>query len=997
MRTMITVFFGLLALSVTAQDKTTGSIQGVIIDDKTAETVPFAEIRLLPENKPTQSDLDGKYVFSGLQPGLYTIKVSSNDYPGEIITITDIDVKANTVSTIDVRMNTTVTAETDTVVHNAVDGEVVITATKNRESIGIFYLEQKNAPNFSDGTSAEIIKRSPDKTAGEAIRRINGASIQDNKFVIIRGLNDRYNAAFLNGGPLPSSESDRKAFSFDIFPSNMLDNILISKTATPDQPAEFAGGLITINTKSVPDKKFYSISCGTGYNTITTFKDQKSYEGGKLDWLGFDDGTRKISSAIPAQLSFPTGITQQAELAKQVSTDWTLTDKQFSPNYNLQFAAGFTPKIGKRVLGVIASLTYNRTFNYNETTRRSYANSVGSGNASQMESDYLDKVYSEQVLGGALLNLSYRINEANSISFKNIYSINSDDRLINRTGEIGPLDANPILLRSNARWFTSNSIYSGQINGDHLLKKTRMRINWLVSYSSVKRSIPNLRRSAYTRYKYINDPTDPNPYDTVYSANISATNVGPSYGGGMFFSQNNESSLSSRVDFTYPVLLFGSVKTDLKLGGMVQFRDRSFEARQLGYTRYGIAGGSIDFDQNLLYLPEDQIFAPENMGLIQPASGGSNGVGGFKLTDGTKNSDSYTAKSLLNAGYFMMDNRFKNDMRLVWGVRTEYFNQQLTAIRDDKSELNLNTFKLDILPSVNYVYAITKKQNFRLSYSQTLNRPEYRELAPFAFYDFNTNFVVSGNDSLQRARIHNADMRYEYFPGRGQIFSATVFYKHFTNPIEQISRADVTSEISYKNVPTAQNYGLELEARSLLSSIIKSDTGSFFDQLTVYANLAIIRSSVDVSGVVGSIGDSRPLQGQSPYVFNAGLYYNNEQYDWSATVSLNRVGPRIAIVGNVNEPDLWENARTFLDLQLSKSFMDGRAEFKLNVSNILAQKQEFYQNTNASESQKGVSGLFNTIFIGDKNNRSGLNETSDDVIWSTIFGRTFSASFSIRF
>ena len=332
------------------------------------------------------------------------------------------------------------------------------------------------------------------------------------------------------------------------------------------------------------------------------------------------------------------------------------------------------------------------------------------------------------------------------------------------------------------------------------------------------------------------------------------------------------------------------------------------------------------------------------MGLITPPGGGSNGVGGFKLTEGTKTTDSYKAQSLLNAAYVMMDNRFKNNMRLVWGARAEYFNQQLTAVRNDNSDLKLNTYKFDILPSANFVYAITRKQNLRLCYSQTLNRPEYRELAPFAFYDFNTNFVVSGNDTLQRARIQNADLRYEYFPGRGQILSASVFFKQFENPIEQISRPDVSGEISYKNVPTAQNYGLELEARSLLSSIFKSDSGSVMEKLTVYANLAIIRSSVDVSGVLGSISDSRPLQGQSPYVLNAGLYYTNEQYNWTATVSINRVGPRIAIVGNVNEPDLWENSRTFLDLQLTKGFMDGKAEFKLNASNLLAQKQEFYQN-----------------------------------------------------
>jgi Outer membrane protein beta-barrel family len=321
----------------------------------------------------------------------------------------------------------------------------------------------------------------------------------------------------------------------------------------------------------------------------------------------------------------------------------------------------------------------------------------------------------------------------------------------------------------------------------------------------------------------------------------------------------------------------------------------------------------------------------------------------------------------------------------------------LTALRDDNTELKINTTKLDILPSLNFIYSVTKRQNVRFSYSQTLNRPEYRELAPFAFFDFNTNFLLSGNDTLLRASIQNLDLRYEYFPGRGQILSATAFYKHFSNPIEQITRADVSNEISYRNVPTAQNYGIELEARSLVSSILHADTNSFFEQLTVYSNLAIIRSSVDVSKVIGNSADSRPLQGQSPYVFNAGLYYNNVKHNWSATVSVNRVGPRIAIVGNVNEPDLWENSRTFLDFQVSKSFWENRAEFKLNVANILAQKQIFYQNNGNDERAKGVNGLFNSIFVGEKTNRTGLDESMDDTVWSTVFGRVFSASLSIRF
>lgn len=988
MKVLATVLLLFSIATTYAQDKTSGAIQGKVIDGTTGETIPFATVELLPNATKTSSDLDGIYKFHKLKEGQYSVRVSYAGFPD--LLITDIKVTLNQVTMVDLTLK-------DTSGGTGI-GEVVITAKRNREDVSDLYLQQKKAANVSDGISAEVIKRTPDRSAGDVLKRVSGASIQDNKFAVIRGLNDRYNAAYLNGGLLPSSESDRKAFSFDIFPANMLDNIVISKTATPDQPADFAGGIIQINTKSIPEKKFYSITATGGYNTITTFKTQQTYDGGKLDWLGVDDGTRKLNSAVPAYGQFPVNINDQAKLAQQFSTSWGLADKKFSPNYSLQAAMGFNPKIGEHELGIIASLTYNRTFTYTETVRKSYVNSTDPNVPSQIEYNYLDKNNTEQVLAGALANFTYKWNANNTFGFKNIYSVNSDDKLINRTGEVNPLDNNPMLLRSNARWFTSNNIYSGQLTGEHLLKKSKLRIDWLVSYSNIKRTIPSLNRSLYTRMKYINDPSNPNPLDTVYAANISSSNVGPSYGGGMFFSENKEHSNSAKVDFTYPIVLFKKIKSDFKFGGMTQLRQREFAARQLGYTKYGITGGNVTFKESLLYLPEDQIFSQGNMGLLQAPSGGSNGVGGFKLTDGTKYSDAYKAQSQLYAGYAMLDNRFDNNMRLVWGARVESFSQQMQATRADNTPLNLKTTKLDVLPSLNFIYSVTKLQNIRFSYSQTVNRPEYRELAPFAFYDFTTNFVVSGNDSLKRAKINNLDLRYEFFPGRGQVLSGTVFYKHFTNPIEQISRPDVTGEISYKNVPTAQNYGVEVEARSLLSSLTGSDTSSFFDKLTVYANLSVIRSSVDVSGVIGSATSTRPLQGQSPYVFNAGLYYTNPRHNWGMTVSVNRVGPRIYLVGNVNEPDLWENARTFLDLQVSKTFWNGRAELKLNAQNLLAQKQEFYQNNSGNAaSSRGVNGIFNTIFIGDKNNRTGLDKSTDDVIWSTRFGPTFSASLAIRF
>lgn len=968
--------FGLSAQNSKA---TSGGLDIFIQDAVTSEGVFDAQVELQNTLIKGKTDFEGKLTFNNIAAGLYTLNILSSEYAEK--TIPGVTIKAGEIAKLTIQLQ----AE-DTSIN------IVIYKKRNLADLTGATIIQRENNAVVEVVTSEMISRTTASKTSDVIKLSSGASIQDNKFAIIRGLNDRYNAAYLNGSPLPSSESDRKAFSFDMFPSNMLENLVISKSATADLPAEFAGGIIAINTKSIPEKNFFSFSLGTGFNSITTFKDQTTYEGGKLDWLGLDNGARSIPTAIPAYGSFPNSISEQANLAKQFSTSWGLNNQKFAPNYSLQFSSGMNKKIGEvKEFGFITAFTYSRTFNYNQTIRRGYTNGTNPNapQASQIDYDYLDKNNVESVLSGALANFSFKLNDKNTFSFQNIYSINSDDKLINRTGEINPLEANPSLLRSNARWFTSNAVYSGQITGKHTFKSEKTKLNWLAGYSNVQRSIPSLNRSIYTRNKYITDPNDPNPADTQYVANMSYSSVGPSYGGGMFFSKNKENSINLKADFSYDIIAKDSIKLQLKTGLYTQIRNRDFEARQLGYTKYGVFGGDVTFDESLLYLPEDQIYAPQNMGLIAP------GVGGFKLTDGTKFSDAYQAQSTLNAAFAQLDQKYKK-LHFVYGVRLEDFTQQLQARKDDNSKLEIKTHKLDLLPSFNGIYALNKSKNIRLSYSQTINRPEYRELAPFAFYDFSTTYVVSGNSNLQRAKIQNVDLRYESYPGKGQLFSASLFYKHFQNPIEQVTRPDVTGEISFNNVPTAKNFGLEVEARTLIGSLIDLDTTAFLSNVSIYGNIAVIRSKVDVSQVVGSQYDSRPLQGQSPYVLNAGIQYKHPKDNWGLALNLNKVGERIAIVGNVNEPDLWENSRTFLDLQITKSFWKQKGEFKLNIQNILAQDQVFYQNGSQTETQKGLVAGTNSLFIGDKNNPNGFQSAVDDQVWKTNFGRVFSFSIAVK-
>jgi hypothetical protein len=964
------LIFLISLLSFTINYSQSSGFSGMVIEDKTGQPLPGATITILESNKSRVSDANGTFSFSNVEPGTYKIKVSALSFIDK--EISEVVIVKDEIYNLTISLNDK---------SNQLD-EVVIKNTKAKvESVKSLLTMQKNSANVSDGISAETIKRTPDKNTSDVLKRISGASIQDNRFVIVRGLNDRYNAALLNGAPLPSSEPDRKAFSFDIFPSNMIDNLVITKTASPDLPGDFAGGVIQINTKSVPEKDFQAISVGTGYNTITTFKNQRTYKGGATDWLGFDDGTRALPSYIPNTQYFDSPDTPYQDivaLAQRYKTDWAIKDKTFLPNTSFQYSIGKHYEFGDKVLGLLVSISHNRTNNYNETDRYDY-----DVPAEPATAKFKDDNYSVQVLTGALFNLSLKFNENHNISFKNILSINSTDLVVERNG-IRDITGNPNLTTvADVRWFTSNKIYSGQFNGDHYFPKPKIRITWSGFYSNINREIPNLRRNIYSI-----DTSNPLQ---IPVANIATTNSGGAdYGGGMFFSENKETIEGAKIDIIKKFAIGEEFINEIKIGAFVQKRDRDFFARQLQYKTLNFDGV---FDNNLLNLPNETIFSPENMGQVAP------GLNGFTLFDATKVTDAYKAGSKLYAGYAMLDNRYKK-FRLVWGARIENYIQTLDARKTQTENLALNNHQTDFLPSANLIFSINKKQNLRLSYSRTLNRPEFRELAPFGFYDFTNQFFIQGNDSLKIAKVKNFDLRYEIYPGKGQLFSVSYFRKNFTDPVE-IKQEINNKFITYRNAKSAIASGLEFEFRTLLGTIFTVENSTLLDDLTLYSNIAIIKSLADVSNfnTTSNTEKSRPMQGQSPYVFNAGLQYLNKDNGWAAALNVNRVGSRIAFASSEIKPAIWENPRTLLDAQVSKSLYKNKIEIKLNIQNILAQNQIFYQNNYVEDVSQAsaLTTLTNSIFTGDPLNEDGYDSSKDDVIWITKFGQTFSLTMTYNF
>lgn len=964
-------FYSLLFLFITntiiAQ---TGIISGNVVDESNGSSLPGVNIIIKSVNKSTSSDSDGKFIFRNLPAGSYEIEFSFIGYTSKVV--------SDVVVVLDETTNLNVTLLTQKNVLN----EVVITRTRAKaETVKSLLIAQKNSANVSDGISAETIKRTPDKSTSDVLKRISGASIQDNRFVIIRGLNDRYNAAFLNGAPLPSSEPDRKAFSFDIFPSNMLDNLIITKTASPDLPGDFAGGVVQINTKSVPDKNFQTITIGSGFNTITTWENQKTYKGSGTDWLGFDNGVRDIPSNIPSTTDFNAlNFQDKASIAKSFESDWNINDSSFKPNTNFQYSIGHHFEFNEKVLGVLFSISNNKTNNFNEVVRNEYEN-PDTTSPSVLISRFNDKNYSEQVLTGALANFSFKFNRNHNFSFKNIYSINSNDLVVIRNGQKDVTDLRTI--DADVRWFTSNKIYSGQLNGEHYFANPKIKFNWTGFYSNIDRSIPNLRRNIYTTA----NPNSTDPAETIPYAAIANNNGGPDYGGGMFFSGNIEFITGGKIDVSKKFNLGENSINELKIGGFLQSRERDFYARQLQFNTM-TQGGT--FNDNLLTLPNATIFNVANMGQISP------GVNGFTLFDFTKTTDAYSATAKLNAGYVLLDNKYKS-LRLIWGVRYESYVQTLDYNETETIKSSRNNKQNDILPSANLIIALNKKQNVRLSYSKTLNRPEFRELAPFGFYDFTNQFFTEGAD-LKIATVKNLDLRYEFYPSNGQLFSVSYFNKDITNPIEIIQKVN-NKNITYKNATSGQISGLELEFRVLLSSFLPENSHPFFGDITLFANTAIIKSNVDVSNIASANPEkSRPLQGQSPYVINAGLQYLNKDNGWAFSANVNKVGNRIAFASSEIEPSIWEKGRTMLDFQIAKNLMKNKIELKFNIQNLLAQDQIFYQNNFSKTAKYGTfETLGNYIFTGDYLYEKGYNPENDDALWITKFGQSFSLSCTYTF
>lgn len=900
------IFFFVLLLSAGSALAQTGKIEGVITDKKSRETLVGATVLIVGTNTGVITDLDGHFSIPNLKPGKYKVQISFISYNPVIYD--NVTVEANKTTLLNTPMD-----EVSVTLQNV----EVVAVRKSGSEISMIN-SVKASQLVSSGISGQQIQKSQDKDASEVIRRVPGVTINDDRFVIVRGLNQRYNNVWLNNSSTPSSETDVRAFSFDVIPSGMIDNLMVYKSGAPEFPSDFSGGFINIVTRNMPDSSFITLDYSTGYRSGTTFGDFKKYQGGKLDWLGIDDGSRALPAGFPSDWSKVEGNgTEINTLTKKFKNSYGISTNRALPDQKFGITLAKRMKVKKVTIGNMTVLNYNNANKYYANNNNAFAVYNVENDALSYKYTYLDRVYSNNVSWSVLHNWAFSLGSNHKIEFRNLFNQNGFTRTTLREGQFLENFRDE---KSYQERFMSRSTYSGQLGGDHYLRQGNTRINWTLGYSLANRNEPDRKVLVSSR----------DEYSGKYQLIVNQSNPQPNLAG-RFYQKTNEHIVSSAVNLDNKFNLF-SIRPSLKAGYFGEWKSRTFNARNIGY----VTGNQFStYPDSVLYLPIDRVFVQSNLDYSTKIS----------IAEQTNKSDSYTAGNNLIAGYVALNIPVSSTLNIYGGVRVENNEMKLASYRQDQPDVpvNVDNKQLNFFPSANISLNFTSKTLVRLAYARSVNRPEFREIAPYYYVDFDRNASFRGNPALKDADIQNMDIRLEHYPSNGEMLSLALFYKKFTNPIEAvISNEGSGKSFTFANAAGAENYGVEFDARKVLAR------QGFLQNMSVVANGSFIKSKVKFEGAEKQKSHDRPLQGQSQYIANIGLFYSNPTFRLTATALYNVVGKRIYAVGIVNQntnddiPDEYEMPRNIVDLAIAKKL--GRfLEIKLGVKDMLNQPVEYSQ------------------------------------------------------
>ena len=882
-----------MLLAVPAANGFAADIIGKVTDAKSKETLIGATVQVDGTDIIAATDIDGNFRLTGLDSNAkYSLTIKYVAYENKKI---DGVLASDQPQMISVAL----TPEEQTL------GEVTVTGIARRNTETAMVQVAKNSPVIVNNVSAQEIGKTQDSNAGEVIRRVPGVSLIDDKFVMVRGLSQRYNNVWINGGAAPSSEADSRAFSFDLIPSAQIDNMQIVKTPSPEYPADYTGGFIVVNTKDIPVENITQVQVGGNWNTTSVFRNFAHAKGSATDFLGFDNGMRSLNGGFNASLR-PIGNGGTDLTGNGLNNDWTT--KSMKPFGDLKLSAniGRRWELGRNQLGMIAALNYTNEYRtFADMQNNQFGVYDERNDRSIYLSNSLDNQYNNNTRLGAMLNLTLLTAGGNSkLQMKNIFNQLGNDRYTFRQG----VDEQNNDTRSAEYYYRSRTTYNGQFTGKHTLNDDEL--DWSLSYSYANRNVPDRRR--YLQ----NDALETGTIQLTTGNDISRE-----------WTKLDEHILSAAVNDKHDFDLNGW-RPSIKVGAYGEYRTREYKTREFIYN----------------WEPEDNnLPADFRKSDLPTLLSNSDNFGQDKLylLEEPNMRDNYKGHNTMGAGYLAATLPL-GKLNVYAGVRYEYDRMELvTNTRDDRPSPLSHFYKYsDLFPSLNTTYKFSNKHQLRLSYGKTVNRPEFREVSPSVFYDFDLAADVKGNTELTPCYVQNLDLRYEFYPSRGELISVALFYKYFDAPIEWTYTLSGGNRLiySYTNADHANNYGIEVDIKKDLSFIgLPNFSWSF--------NGALIKSRVNFSG--NALMENRPMQGQSPYLVNTGIFYKNDKQQLDIALLYNRIGKRIIGVGRsegttsgneaLRVPDSYEMPRDVLDLSVSKKF-GSHWEVKANIRDILAQR-----------------------------------------------------------
>ncbi|MFN6945058.1 MAG: TonB-dependent receptor domain-containing protein [Cytophagaceae bacterium] len=911
----------------------TGILKGIITDEDSNEPLIDVNISIPSLKKGTLTELDGDFMIQGIPAGRHRVIINAVGYLSDTVMV---NITSGNATTLNHKMR----SDEKQVVNIVVYGE------KPTSTEAAVVQEIREAEQVVVGISSQQIEKTQDNVASDVVKRIPGVTVMQDKFIMVRGLSERYNTVMLHGVFAPSMEADVKSFSFDILPSAMIDRILIYKSPTPDLPGDFAGGLIKVYTKSIPDSS--SITLGTSVNYregthLRTFKNIRTH------WSGFNDGNLDLPDDFANDVRSIRNLNALESESAKLPNRWVPDQSGAGLDYRFNVLAQTKMNIGKYTLGNITAITHQNKKTRFDIIRKDFNSYNFEEERSTPIYRFEDEQFSENILSGILHNWALRFNPRHIIEFKNLFTQIGQSQYVDRGGEHLEFGFFP---SNHSFQHLYRGVYSGQLLGRHEFSD-RTKFDWVVGYGRSYRDIPD-----YRRYRSDVDTSNRAANPTLYIP----TGAAQFFFLGRFFSKMVENTVSANTNITHELEL-GNFKPIIGTGVFFERKDRDFTARNLGYVR----GSFMNFDQELTQVPIDSLFHPDNI----------NGNTGILLDEQTNPNDSYQAGTNLLATYLSLNLPISEKVRIITGARIESYNQTLESATTGGQLVSVDTTFINILPSVNSTYNITDKMLIRAAYGMTLNRAEFREIAPFSFFDFDFNLVRQGDPNLKPATIHNMDLRWELYPSGGEMITFGAFYKYFDNPIEVMflpgGGSGGIKSFSYGNARSATSMGIELDARKSLAGVTDAP---FLQDLGILLNAAYISSKVNVGDNIFAQRQSqeRPMQGQSPYIINTGLFYQNVKNQVQANLMYNIIGRRIFVVGFDEYPDIYEMPRHQLDFTISK-----------NITKNL-------------ELRAGVRDILNNpmILMQDGNQDGVFDRENDQIIQSFRPGRVYTIGLTFR-